>query len=271
MGTKVNFINDNIFNEINSEKTAYWLGFLYADGYLRKYKYSYEIKLKLAIKDLQHLYKFKKFLSFSGKVFKTVGNNNNNELAEIRFYSENIFNNLCKFGCIPRKSLTIKFPLYLPTCLMNHFIRGYFDGDGCVTQSKDSVRISFVSGSYEFINEFQKYLIENLDLKNNKIYKSDIGNYYTLSWSNKENIIDFYNFIYKNSTIFLERKRIKFDNIIKNKKTKTIGIVNDNKIVKFWTHINLASKELKLGNREIIKRCKSRSDKLRFIKIPFFR
>src|ERR1700686_2670518 len=50
--------NENFFDELN-EKSLYWLGFLAADGNVYKHNYSYEIKLKIANKDLSHIKQFK--------------------------------------------------------------------------------------------------------------------------------------------------------------------------------------------------------------------
>lgn len=43
-----------------------------------------------------------------------------------------MFGDLSKHGCVPNKSLILKFPTTLPNELVNDFIRGYFDGDGSV-------------------------------------------------------------------------------------------------------------------------------------------
>ena len=55
-------INSNTFNIIDSEEKAYWLGFLYADGYVSKIR---EFELSLSLKDLNHLEKFKKAFTHS--------------------------------------------------------------------------------------------------------------------------------------------------------------------------------------------------------------
>ena len=56
-----------------------------------------------------------------------------------------MFNDLIKQGCIPNKSLVLTFPNkhQVPENLINHFIRGYFDGDGSINyeiREKYSVR-----------------------------------------------------------------------------------------------------------------------------------
>ncbi len=43
-----------------------------------------------------------------------------------------MFEDLCKHGCVPNKSLILEFPKTVPSDLIHHFIRGYFDGDGSV-------------------------------------------------------------------------------------------------------------------------------------------
>lgn len=46
-----------------------------------------------------------------------------------------MFEDLIKQGCIPNKSLVLTFPNkhQVPENLINHFIRGYFDGDGSIS------------------------------------------------------------------------------------------------------------------------------------------
>ena len=56
--------NENVFENIDNEESAYWLGFLYADGYVRyREKYGSELRLKLSVRDKDHLLKFKKFIT----------------------------------------------------------------------------------------------------------------------------------------------------------------------------------------------------------------
>ena len=67
--SKIFSLDENYFEEITNENKAYWLGFIYADGSVRlrdrypnkKWKPSiiYEFKIKLGIKDKEHLEKFR--------------------------------------------------------------------------------------------------------------------------------------------------------------------------------------------------------------------
>jgi len=72
---KVTF-DDSVFDEIDTEEKAYWLGFIYADGYIdsaplidgKKNNYQLEVSLKLS--DYEHLVKLKEFFK-SDKEIKT--------------------------------------------------------------------------------------------------------------------------------------------------------------------------------------------------------
>ena len=64
--------DENFFKNIDTEDKAYWLGFFYADGCVRVRKESSESKLKLSIKDIDHLEKFKKSLNGNNKILKVV-------------------------------------------------------------------------------------------------------------------------------------------------------------------------------------------------------
>ena len=66
-------------------------------------------------------------------------------ISAIHLTSDKMFNDLIKQGCIPNKSLVLTFPnkYQVPENLINHFIRGYFDGDGSINygiREKYSIR-----------------------------------------------------------------------------------------------------------------------------------
>ena len=150
--------DDTLFEKIDTEEKAYWLGFLYADGnvYYNEKRVSYRIELGLAEKDLNHLEKFKKFLNCTNE----IKYRQNIKAYRIMIGSKKMCNDLIKLGCVPNKSLILTFPTedQVPLELQRHFIRGYFDGDGCITYRKSgsSPGINML-GNLEFllkINEF---------------------------------------------------------------------------------------------------------------------
>lgn len=202
---RINFVNEEYFENINTENKAYWLGFLYADGNVSKEQYS--IKLALGIKDITHLIKYKNDLNISNEI-KILNGTNNNYLCSLSINSIKMCKDLIKIGCVSRKSMIIKFP-ELDTKLLRHFIRGYFDGDGCISIKKYALSLNFTSGNHLFLEKISEYLI------NRKVHRRK--NFSTLDYNSFEHIQEIYNYLYSNSNIYLDRKKDKFDYLIANK------------------------------------------------------
>jgi len=201
----------DFFKEIDTEHKAYWLGFIYADGCVSfdPVSKSAELCIKLQGRDDGHLKKFNKSINGNVEVqnFRRVCNLNDKEYdgCDIRFYSNELVLDLIKLGVIPNKTLEIIFP-QIKEDLISHFIRGYFDGDGCVTLDKKRklAKADFTSGSLEFLIGLRE-----------ELYKNDICSYYCqeknkntyrLYIRGMKNYDKFFNYIYRESTICLDRK-----------------------------------------------------------------
>lgn len=63
-------VNDDYFSEIDTEEKAYWLGFIYADGYVTGSK----LGITIANLDRMHLEKFKKCIGSDYKIKSYVSN-----------------------------------------------------------------------------------------------------------------------------------------------------------------------------------------------------
>lgn len=211
-------MNEHYFDNIDTEEKAYWLGFLYADGYNIKNRI---IGVKLAIRDKIHVEKFcnsigvpinKIYLRsphntpYMNRVIKSSGS------AEINISNRRLADAAYSCGMIPRKSLILKFPTntIISNNLMRHFIRGYFDGDGCLTNgyanhatryrviilsSKD-----FCEGLCNFVNEELGINMTLWDKKKTNIYKTCI--------SGNIQVKKFMDWIYGDSVVYLDRKFI---------------------------------------------------------------
>lgn len=200
----------NVFEVIDTEEKAYWLGFLYADGSVYKSRNSYIIEVGLSVKDIGHLVKFKKFLN-SNHVLK-IKDYKGYKSCSITIRNQKMAQDLMNKGCIPNKSLLLTFPNddIVPKHLKPHFIRGYFDGDGCVYGSDDckSYRVSFV-GTNEFLTDMQDILFEEVQLTQTAIKKSK-GRAYETGWGGIENCGKLFHYMYANCSICLYRKLEKF-------------------------------------------------------------
>ena len=193
--------NIHYFDSIDTEEKAYWLGFLFADGAITQYNHSYDIELSLKIDDKEHVEKFAKALN------KEYVNNNSTYRSRCILGSKHMFNVLTSYGCTQRKSLSLKFPnknIFKDKSLIRHFIRGYVDGDGCLSYGNKEHTRACVSilGTKDFLdgikNEFNTTSNYSNNSKNQDITK-------VLSYNGKLGYA-FSKYLYENSTIYLKRK-----------------------------------------------------------------
>lgn len=185
--------NESFFQEINTEDKAYWLGFIMADGCVSMTQ-SPKIQIKLHPKDENHLIKWHKAINSCNKLSTIVG-----KFKQSTHYSKKMCNDLIKLGCVPNKSLLLEFPKILP-CLEPHLIRGYFDGDGCVTFSKYR-KISFI-GTKSFLQTIRKILGMNG-------YLGTAGRAYFWGVHGTKVTQKIIDYMYGNATVYLDRKKEK--------------------------------------------------------------
>ena len=196
-------IYENIFEKINTEEKAYWLGFLYADGYVASGKRN-DVELSLQLSDKCHLKKFKDFIGFEGKLIT------DSFRCRISFKNKKIKQDLIKLGCTPKKSLTSKFPTeeQVPKELIPHFIRGYLDGDGCVFNNDKEKRIGFV-GTKNILENIQDIMYKEFGLTKTKMQPQ--GQAFQCMWSGTGNLKTWFDYLYNyEDIIFLQRKFEKF-------------------------------------------------------------
>ena len=212
--------NENFFDYIDSEEKAYWLGFLYADGYITTK--DYRIGLSLSIKDINHLEKYGKSLNYSKGMNITTTHqfgskniyNKNGEILQMCstvITNKHMWEALNSKGCMPNKSLILKFPeeaIFSSNGLIRHFIRGYVDADGTLgvyPHSKTNPNLEaslLIVGTKPFLEGIQKYLgINGFLMQKPNCNKLT----YRLGYSTTkaEKVAEF---LYKDSTIYLERK-----------------------------------------------------------------
>jgi len=229
-------VNDDFFQVIDTEEKAYILGLLYADGTIRKRKGdSYVVRIGLNTKDIDLLYNINKFLSeYPVRQYDRPNKHVKSgiqQISELSITSTRMYNDLLKLGVHENKSLTLNFPTenQVPKHLIHHFIRGYFDGDGSVyvfnrynnARKKTYVTIeSCTVGTLEFLSEMSNVLsICDICVKKEK---RTVTNCYKYKLTGNVRCIKFYNFLYKDATIYLERKKEIFDNYFKERRSETI-------------------------------------------------
>jgi len=224
--------NENVFDRIDTEEKAYWLGFIFADGYVSSRDNGFE--LSLSKKDINHLYKFNSFMGFNGnnvKVSTTKHQEKVFDRCRWGITNKHLWNTLNSYGCVPKKSNILKFPTGIPETLLKDFIRGYFDGDGCITYVKRSGKVfskSTIIGTREFLTKIQEILRKEGISSAIVVDKRMTSNVVLNIGSSNER--QFLSFLYKQSTIFLDRKfnRFKFFSICRSNEELLEFIASEN-------------------------------------------
>jgi hypothetical protein len=194
-------LDEYFFEDINTQEKAYILGFIYADGCVSKR--GYELIIKLNKKDRIILEEIKNIL----KSQQPIDDIDKINQCSLRISSKKTCEYLLKWGVMPNKTFKIKFP-EIDNSMIRHFIRGYFDGDGCISKIKN--RNSDLITIFTASNEFMESLVSHLTkfgIKSNT-YTRESG--FAISFSSKESVSKFRDLIYTDSTILLERKKLKF-------------------------------------------------------------
>lgn len=240
--------NEHFFDVIDTSEKAYFLGLMYSDGctwhteHTGKYGnilYEYNTSISLQEDDKDILERFRKALSWTHPlIYKKSTSVTRKAQYMVRVCGQRMHDNLLKWGCVEKKSLILQFPTFLSDELMSHFIRGYFDGDGCIwngkrkkmlvndPKCKSGVRERIVhnvkfhfTGCIDFISGLQQYLIDKVGFKKNKLniyhrdYQSDKN--CMMEYSGRGNIKKLYDFMYKDcDNLYLKRKKEKFEEII---------------------------------------------------------
>lgn len=194
------------FEKIDSEAKAYILGFICADGCIYTGNQNFLLRININKKDIEVIEYIKHSL-LSNNPIKYLHNNS----IDIKFFSRKLISDLKILGCTERKSLTLQIP-NINDNLLRHFLRGYFDGDGCITYTILNNRSKHfsISSSHDFCKQLQVKIktVFNLDMQ---VYKRDKIS--ILSSTKYSTIKKLYEIMYKDCSFFLKRKKQKFEEL----------------------------------------------------------
>lgn len=194
--------DEKVFDVIDTEEKAYWLGFLYADGCVESNRNTIELSLKSS--DIRHLEKFRDFLGFdkSKHIFQ------DDVRCRIMFGNKHTKQSLIALGCTPKKSLTICFPSLqqVPKELRRHFIRGYIDGDGSVmiNTKKTAGRLNIL-GTKNMLEGIVRYT----GWRKTKISQHGKENVFSVEWCGYY-VTDYLDYLYHDASVYLDRKYDKY-------------------------------------------------------------
>ncbi|MCR4720939.1 MAG: LAGLIDADG family homing endonuclease [Lachnospiraceae bacterium] len=249
----------NYFEIIDTSDKAYWLGFLYADGSIIRFYNedktkirSMSLELTLCEQDYNHLIKFKDYIKSNVPIRKrTVHLNEKEHIAyRLKINYTKICKDLIDKKCTPNKTYTIEFPTedIVPHELMRDFLRGFFDGDGCVYYNGNEKLSCNITGMYNVLESIRDYLLSNGIIRTfTKIHtkeNSKACEYFLYG----DSCIDFLNYLYNDSSLYLDRKYEKYQKYLQDHKDKLkTGVYWDKGNKAYVVTIRINGKSIRVG------------------------
>lgn len=241
---QINFIKDNypeytnhiskrrirhdIFKNIQTELQAYLLGFYAADGSIDEKRKT--LRICLQAEDSEIIYLYKDTISTDARIYSiapriVTGRNGmkvqGHEAFGVDITSAILVQDLVDLGYGYDKSHKEMHLPNIPTNLIRHFIRGYFDGDGCITgyvpnepNKKPRFRCRFdIDGkTASLLIEIMQFLANyNINVNLNFLKRDTM---YRVTTGSKKDIEKIFHFLYDDSNFYLSRKFNKFNHYV---------------------------------------------------------
>lgn len=208
----VEHARDDVFDEIDTEEKAYFFGLFCADGWIsvKEERGKWNLSLYLQEQDGYIVDRFMKM--FHDRKSRPVKKDGKITGYEASINSKRTVLKLMEYGIDSNKSYTLKFPECVPEEFICDFVRGFFDGDGCISGKQTS----FV-GTKWFISTLIDVMHKYAGVSNKVTpfpVNAESGNDITksIAWSGIEQARKIRDWMYRNdtATIYIKRKHDKY-------------------------------------------------------------
>lgn len=214
-------VDEKFFKEINTKEKSYYLGLIMADGCIYKgdSPRSYVFQMNLSIKDKNQLIRFNERLN-SDYPIKDCLSTSDKLISELTISNTEFCKNLMNHGVLCRKTQHCSFPDWLDSDLKPSFLRGFFDGDGCIYHNPkrrwNRMEYSIV-GTKEFLFGLQRYLSEENGIASSLYSCTASDKVLRLVIARVDSLKKIYHLMYDDSnSLYYSRKKNIFDDFIKN-------------------------------------------------------
>ena len=211
--------DEHYFDNIDTQEKAYILGLLWADGCnftnknsvilgLQEQDYELLEQINLLTKNERPLRK--QNLSKKNKKWKNF--------YKLVWQSQHLSNLLESYGMKNNKTLMLEFPNWMDNNLYSHFIRGYFDGDGCISlRNKDRSAVINMVGTRMFLDKVSSILKDNtgVDVYVQRDERAS-DPICVLRCGQRNDVIKILEWLYRDSKIYLQRKYNKYQQFLNN-------------------------------------------------------
>jgi hypothetical protein len=204
---RVHSLNQNIFASVETEPQAYWLGFLSADGGINLH---HSVRVNLQERDSGHLELLQAFFQTTKPIQCQMCRckSGTYPVSYLIVTSEQICSDLARYGVLPKKSKTIRWPDGLPPQLASHYVRGVFDGDGtwCGMNRKGMCQWRLI-GNRAYLLDIQSLMMETCCLNQTKLCDHHTTpDMAYLVYNGTRQTMRIADWLYRDATVWLPRK-----------------------------------------------------------------
>lgn len=194
-------LNDNYFSEV-TEESAYWAGFIAADGCINKNA----LIIKISAKDLDHLEKFVLHTEFTGNITHCQETCNGITFPQVKFFATSekwVYDLKRIYNITERKSKTLMPPNITDVRHIMAFIIGYIDGDGNIGAAGNTILLQ-VLGTKDVLL-WIKHIFDTHIISQNKVSVRVRNNIYRYSLSGSR-VKEVVNYTLGTTLPYLKRK-----------------------------------------------------------------
>lgn len=200
---RTHMLDETFFDNITTERQAYWLGFLLADGSVTiGGTGGAVVRLNLAARDRGHVAKFAGDLGSTAAVREAHGGKS----AYVLLCSRTLCAALGRYECVPNKTAGHGTPK-LRADLYRHMYRGATDGDGSFGRSAGGLWYSLV-GSPAFVWDYQTWLMRNVGVEETKLAVR--GPVLSLKYAGTTQVRKILDALYADAAVSLDRKQQRY-------------------------------------------------------------
>lgn len=199
-------VNIDAFSDLSREEDSYWLGFMFADATVRR---SSTI-VGLARKDEDHLMRLATFLGCPNRIRRyEVGLRGvKHACVRLAVSDRRLADLLRSYGIEPHRPNSLTTLGHIPAKSINHFLRGWFDGDGSALVFP---RLNFI-GPRPFVEAVSKIFQDKASTNPVTLFpKSKTRDIVSLSYKGVYRCQGVVAFLYDNATIYMGRKKDRID------------------------------------------------------------
>lgn len=211
---------ERYFDKLDNQIKVYWFGFIIADGHFHQQG----LRISLNQIDKDYIKQLAEIFDVKTRDFERKRPNGYiSKMVQLDFNSKYMSKSVNElYGCGGNKARSSSLHEIfdkIPKKYINHFVRGYFDGDGSagvyLTKRGDLRRNFGFTGNIKFINELIKILSKYTGSSKRKSFPIKNSNYSSaITYSSKDDIQKIVEWIYSDHKICLIRKRDKVEKIL---------------------------------------------------------